>query len=360
LALGLAAILSACASNGTGDPTQQGGDQDASSGGQSRAGDTAPGDAGTGGGSGGGSANASSGGATGVSGSSGGSIHGSSSSSSGGSSSSSSGAADGNGSSGCGETLPAMTDYSKSGPFATTTVNNTGSDGNYTVVRPTTLGQNGFKHPVATWGNGITTTPSLYPTLLNLIASNGIVVIASNSSSVTTQLMTDGLDWMVQQNTASGDYQGNLDTKCLIAIGYSLGGGGAVGAGAHANIVTTVSFHGVTGNSAVLKTPLLLFTSTTDTFVTASGFVTPTFDASVVQTFYATLSAAGDPSDLGHLLPVSSTDPEYAPAMAWLRMWVYGDQGGHAYFYGSGATLCQAPWTCQSKEAGGAAQMSGF
>ena len=198
------------------------------------------------------------------------------------------------------------------------------------------------------------------PALLNLIASNGIVVIASNSTSVTSADMTGGLDWMLQQNTASGPYQGKLDTSCLIAIGYSLGGAGAVGAGAHPNIVTTVSFHGVTGNSAALKTPLLLVTSTTDTFVTASGFVTPTYNASVVQTFYATLTDAGDPSDLGHLLPVSSTDPKYAPAMAWLRLWVYGDQGGRDYFYGSSAKLCESPWTCQSKEPGGVSQMSGF
>jgi hypothetical protein len=261
---------------------------------------------------------------------------------------------------GCGETLPALTDYTQNGPFATTTIDNTGPDGGYTAVQPTTLGQNGFKHPVATWGNGITTTPSLYPTLLNRIASNGIVVIASNSSSVTTDDMTGGLDWVIQQNAASGPYQGKLDTTCLVAIGYSLGGGGAVGAGAHPNIVTTVSFHGVTGNSAALKTPLLLFTSTTDTFVTPSGFVTPTYNASAVETFYATLGDAGDPSDLGHLLPVSSTDPEYAPAMAWLRLWVYGDQGGRDYFFGPSATLCKSPWTCQTKQPGGASQMSGL
>jgi hypothetical protein len=159
------------------------------------------------------------------------------------------------------------------------------------------------------------------------------------------------------------DYQGKIDTHCLVAIGYSLGGGAAVGAGAHANIVTTVSFHGVTGNSAALKTPLLLFTSQTDNFVTASGFVTPTFQASAAQTFYATLTTAGDPSNLGHLLPVSildPNDPEYAPAIAWLRLWVYGDQGGRDYFYGSDANLCKAPWTCQSKPAGGMAKMGGF
>ena len=133
---------------------------------------------------------------------------------------------------GCdGETMPAVTDYSANGPMPTKVTNNTGSDGMYTVFAPATLGANGFKHPIATWGNGITTTPALYPNLLGAIASHGIVVIASNSSNVTAQLMTAGLDWMIAQNAASGPYQGHLNTTCLVTIGYSLGGGASVARG---------------------------------------------------------------------------------------------------------------------------------
>jgi hypothetical protein len=242
---------------------------------------------------------------------------------------------------GCGQTLPAVSDYGAMGPFKTTTLNNTGPDGTYTLIRPTTLGENGFKHPVATWGNGITTTPSLYPVLLSTIASQGIVIIASNSTSVTTQMMTTGLDWMVAQNAASGDYQGKLDTKCLISIGYSLGGGAAVTTGGHADVVTTVSFHGLTGASDTLHGPLLLFTSTQDTFVSAAQFVTPTFNRSTVQTFYATLTGAGD---AGHLTPINDAGPERAPAIAWLRLWVYGDQAAKKYFYGDDCILCKDPW----------------
>jgi hypothetical protein len=230
------------------------------------------------------------------------------------------------------------------GPFPTTTVTNTGPDGNYTVIRPTTLGENGFKHPPTMWGNGITTTPAAYVGLLGTIASNGFVVVASNSTNVTAQLMTAGLDWLVAQNDAPGDFQGKLNPTCLVSIGYSLGGGAAVNAGSHANVVTTVSFHGLTGNSAALHGPLLLFTSTTDTFVTAATFVTPNYNASNVQTFYATLSAAGDPSNLGHILPVGFGDPERAPMVAWLRLWAYGDAGAKPYFYGDSCTLCVAPW----------------
>lgn len=247
---------------------------------------------------------------------------------------------------GCGQSLPPVTDYTADGPFGpATVVTGSGPDGNYTMFKPANLGENGFKHPPTTWGNGITTMPSYYDGLLKTVASHGFVVIASNSTNVTAQLMTTGLDWLVAQNDAAGDFQGKLDTKCLVTIGYSLGGGAAVGAGAHADVVATVSMHGVTGPSGSLHAPLLLFTSETDTFVTASQFVTPTYNSSAVQTFYATLTAAGDPQNKGHLIPLGFGDPERAPLVAWLRLWAYGDGGAKTFFYGDSCTLCTAPWT---------------
>ncbi|HLK36824.1 MAG TPA: hypothetical protein VKU41_08740 [Polyangiaceae bacterium] len=299
------------------------------------------------------------------SGSHGGSTASSGQSADGGTGNSSGTAGGGKGIKGCGETLPPISDYTQNGPYTATTIDNTGPDGGYTIVQPTTLGANGFKHPIASWGNGITTTPSLYPTLLNRIASNGLVVIASNSSSVTEADMAGGLQWMIQQNASSGQYEGKLDTSCLVSIGYSLGGAGAVGQGSdpsvNANIVTTIAFHPAGGNSAGLKAPLLLFTSVDDTVCVPATFVTPVFNASPVQTFYATLQDAGDPGNAGHIIVVSPTDPEYAPAMAWLRMWVYGDTGGMDYFWGSNAKSCQPPdFQCQSKLPPGAAKTSGF
>ncbi|HEX3596058.1 MAG TPA: alpha/beta hydrolase [Polyangiaceae bacterium] len=258
---------------------------------------------------------------------------------------------------GCeGETLPPVTgDYSANGPMMTKVVNSTGSDGMYTIYQPATLGANGFKHPIATWGNGITTTPAYYPGLLGAIASHGFVVIASNSTSVTAQMMTDGLDWMIQQNGAAGEYQGKLNTTCLVTIGYSLGGGASVTAGAHANVVATASMHGVTGASNALHAPLLLLTSETDTFVVPATFVTPTFNASSVQTFYGTLSMAADASNAGHLIPVdllpsSANLAERAAMIAWLRMWVYSDQGAKKYFYGDDCVLCKDPWTMPQRK----------
>jgi len=240
---------------------------------------------------------------------------------------------------GCGMTVPPVADYGAYGAFTPITVPNTGPGGQYTMFRPETLGENGFKHPPVTWGNGITTTPALYPALLSTIASHGFVIIASNSVTVNTQLMTSGLDWLIAQNTASGDFQGKLAPSCAVSIGYSLGGGAAVDTGKHASVVTTVSFHGLQGTAELLHGPLLLLTGTADDFVSAAEYVTPTYNRSVVQTFYGTLVGAG------HLAPLGDAGEERAPAVAWLRLWVYGDQEARQFFYGPDCRLCKAPWT---------------
>jgi hypothetical protein len=235
-----------------------------------------------------------------------------------------------------------VSDYAAPGPFMTTTMDGTGPDGMYTIYRPMTLGENGFKHPIATWGNGITTTPQLYPGLLGGIASHGFVIVASDSTGVTADLMTAGLDWLIKQNDAGGMFEGKLDVKRAASIGYSLGGGAAVTTGKHPNVIVTVSMHGLPGDAGSLHGPLLLFTSTQDTFVTADGFVTPNYVASKVQTFYAWLAGAGDN---GHLTPIGDAGPERAPMIAWLRLWVYGDDGAKKYFYGDDCILCKDPWS---------------
>lgn len=100
-----------------------------------------------------------------------------------------------------------------------------------------------------------------------------------------------------------------------------------------------MSFHGLQGPAEQLNGPLLLFTSTGDNFVSAQQFVTPTFNRSTVQTFYATLLGGS------HLTPTGNAGPERAPAVAWLRLWVYGDEAARSFFEGDDCTLCTNPWT---------------
>ena len=240
----------------------------------------------------------------------------------------------------------AISDYGAKGPFDAMEVDNTGPGGQFTMFRPRTLGMNGFLHPPVTWGNGVTTVPQLYTALLNTVASHGFVVIASNSQGVTAQDVRQGLEWLIQQNDAAGDFQGKLAVKCAGAIGYSMGGGAAVTAAAHPNVIATVSMHGLPGAAGMLNGPLLLMTSTNDGFVTKEGFVQPCYDASTkVPTIMATENVPGTPDFTGHLLPLGDAGNERAPLIAWLRLFIYGDQGGRDWFYGSDCRLCKAPWT---------------
>jgi hypothetical protein len=247
--------------------------------------------------------------------------------------------------------LPPATDYAAKGPFADAKmVSMTGPSGGYTLFRPdASLGKDGFKHPIATWGNGITTTPSQYTALLTTIASHGFVVIASNDTMAERPALSAGLDWLIEQNK-SGDMQGKLDITKELAIGYSWGGGAAIDTANRPNVVATVSFHGmpprVTTAFQDMHSPLLLFTSTGDTFVSASGYVTPNYNKSMVQTFYATLSD----SSFSHTSIIPNAGPERGPAIAWLRFWACKDENARKFFYGDDCALCTSPFTMPQRK----------
>jgi hypothetical protein len=259
--------------------------------------------------------------------------------------------------------LPAVSDYGAPGPFADVRIfSNVGPGNNYTLFRAeATLGKGGFKHPLATWGNGITTTPDQYQTTLSLIATHGFVIIACNDTQAERPCLAAGLDWLVEQNDTAGTLQGKLDTSREVTIGYSWGGGAAIDTADRPNVKATVSLHGMPprGASAFadMHSPLLLFTSTGDTFVSAQGYVTPNFEASQVQTFYATLNDtaaghlyvvdAGAAVCIGGILGLGTCQTalaEQAPTIAWLRYWACGDEGAERFFFGGDCTLCSAPW----------------
>jgi hypothetical protein len=268
--------------------------------------------------------------------------------------------------------LPAVTDYGAPGPFSDAKMfTKVGPSGNYTMFRPdASLGKNGFVHPMATWGNGITTTPDEYNKTLSLVASHGFVIIACNDTMAERPCLNAGMDWLVQQNTADGPLKGKLDTGREVAIGYSWGGGAAIDVSDRPNMKATVSLHGmpprVTTAFEMMHSPLLLFTSTGDMFVTADKYVTPNYESSKVQTFYATLKddSAGHlyPVDMGAAICIGAilgatfgtcgdSMQEHAPTIAWLRYWTCGDQGAKKFFYGSDCTMCgKSPWAPQQRK----------
>ena len=223
-----------------------------------------------------------------------------------------------------------------SGTFDVMTVTGTGPDGNYTIFRPSTLGEGGFLHPPVAWGNGLGTTPDLYVSQLSDVASNGFVVIANPGTGSDPQVVRAGLEWLIAQGD-SGEYAGKLAKNCAGTIGYSMGGGAAVGSGSHPEVRAIVSIHGLQDAADKASGPILLLTSEGDTFVTKMGFVQPCYDRSSVQPTILASHPAGD-----HLDPIGASE-DWEPAVAWLRYWLYGDESKKAWFFGASCMLCSWP-----------------
>jgi hypothetical protein len=234
------------------------------------------------------------------------------------------------------------------GTFMTMTAKG-GPGGNYTIYRPATLGENGFKHPPVAWGNGLATTPDLYDAWLKKVASNGFVVIANPGTGSDPQVVRQGLEWLLEQGK-SGEYAGKLADNCAGTIGYSMGGGAAVGSGSHPEIRAVVSVHGLQDASEKVSGPLLLTTSDDDGFVTPEGFVMPCYNRSTkVPTMLATFNSGNTPSFNGHLTPLGDGKQDAEPTIQWLRYWLYGDQSARKWFFGADCTLCTKPWVAMRK-----------
>jgi hypothetical protein len=161
---------------------------------------------------------------------------------------------------------------------------------------------------------------------------------------VTRMRMTDGLDWIIEQNSTAGSvFEGMLAVTRAVAMGYSVGGTGAVEIGGHEAIATVVSIHGH-GAEGDLHGPLLLIGGTDDSMNDGMSWLAPTYEASQVQTFFSLVvgadhfyiqgSAGGVPGGV-----------ETPAIVAWLRYWIYNDQGASNYFDGDDCVMCDSPWT---------------
>ena len=245
--------------------------------------------------------------------------------------------------------LPPTADYSGFGPFKTSSENNTGPDGTYTIVRPETLGKDGFLHAPIIFGPGIGGSVESMMNLLQRIASHGFVIIGRRldggpGNPENNRRMIAGLDWLIKQNTTAGSmFEGKLDVEHAASMGYSVGGTGAVDIGGHKAITTVVSIHGHSAK-AELHGTLLLMGGSNDVMRDGQSWLAPTYEASQVQTFFSLVDGAN------HGYPARTVDGVQsgveAPAMiAWLRYWIYNDQDAKRYFFGDDCVMCNSPWT---------------
>jgi hypothetical protein len=241
-----------------------------------------------------------------------------------------------------GPSLPPIDDYTEMGPFTPIMEDGVGPDGAYTVYRPETLGADGFLHAPIIFGPGITQQVTVHTQMLSNFASHGFVVVGTPvlegrpGDPGNLEKLQRGLDWILEQNTVQGMYEGKLWTDHAVAMGFSVGGTSAVQVGGDPSILTVVSIHGHAA-TAELHGTMLQTTGTED------GVGMPlqqqTFDDSDVPTFLATLT------DAPHQYIEREGGGEERPViLAWMRYWIYGDAGAEGFFFGDDCKACVAPW----------------
>lgn len=247
-----------------------------------------------------------------------------------------------------GSTLPPVTNYSAMGPYEPINETGMGPDGSYTVIRPKTLGANGFLHAPITFGPGTGMQVSQLNNLLQRIASHGFVVISRQltggpGDAVTRQRLIAGLEWIIAQNSVAGSvYQGKIAVTKGVAMGYSVGATGSIEIGGHAALATVVAIHGHSAKGET-KVPMLMIGGTND-LNGSQSWLAPSYTASTTQTFFGMLTGADHGYIQGTVNGVQGGN-ETPAIIAWIRYWIYNDQGAKNYFYGDDCVMCKSPWT---------------
>jgi hypothetical protein len=228
-------------------------------------------------------------------------------------------------------------DPMKPGPWMPKHVESTGPSGQSWIFYPDGLGKDGLKHPVFDWGPGAGTGPDAYVDHLNLLASQGFVIISQSS----TLSGKEALDWILAENEKSGSmwYQ-KLDPDRVSRGGHSMGAlqslseskddrlkltvlvcGGAGGGGGGANINYPSIFLGGEGEGG------------TTNFVPDYGEVTG-------------LSVFVTKTDTDHIYCARNN---LAPWVAFMRWQLCGEEQWKKEFMPDG-TYCKSPWlACMTK-----------
>jgi Dienelactone hydrolase family len=261
------------------------------------------------------------------------------------------GGADGSGGQSAGPKLPPITDYSARGPFMVKVEDNVGPNGIYMIVRPDPLEEDpfddgGFLYAPLVFGPGIGQEASLHTQMLTYFASHGFVVVGTPvleqgprepGAAENRAKMLAALNWILAENEADGSiYKGKLYAERAVSMGYSVGGTAAVQIGGEPSVHTVVSIHGHTAEAALHGT-MLQTTGTGDTV--GLPLQQDTYDASMVPTFLATLGNA----DHGYINSAAGGN-ERPAIVAWMRYWIYDDQGARAFMFGDDCTMCKSPW----------------
>ena len=268
-----------------------------------------------------------------------------------------------------GSPWPTGGDPTVAGPFQVTTDKNVGplagaipdpvygnTQQRFNVYRPADLAQGGHCHPIILWGNGHTDNPEpnppncvttkfcgSYRVIINQLASQGFVVVASLSTIVSqpdpaTRLLPQlvGMNWILQQNEdPTSPYYHRLDTAHIGAAGHSEGGFATSMVGSDPHIQAIATMAGATA-APRLHEPALFLCGGQDTVVPCTSIQTAFNAVITTPVMLEENPAASHGSWIG-----SVRDPYQVAVTAWMRVHLMGDTGLRGLFYGATCQLCQ-------------------
>jgi hypothetical protein len=178
--------------------------------------------------------------------------------------------------------------YRDVGPYAAT--NKHVAD--FTIFYPSRLEGD---HPIVTWGNATMTPTVVYHAFLTHLASWGFVVIASDS--VLTQTGEDliaGIDYLIEQNeTATSEFYGMLDTNHIGTVGHSQGGGGAINAATDERVTCSVPIMPSPGAIGQVEGPVFLIAGSRDLIIPAVMVRSIIYDLASGPTIFAIADGMG-------------------------------------------------------------------
>lgn len=163
----------------------------------------------------------------------------------------------------------------------------------YTVYHPATLSG---KYPALTWGNPTSFGSTVFAGLLNFLADDGFIVVASNSTQTGSGVAMLG---GIQALANNARFANVVDFNRIGALGHSQGGGGTTRAAMDARIKASCPiFPGYGVNDAL--NPQFVLAGEKDTLCTPAMVERTVVTGATASTVFAILKGAT------HLTPVSA------------------------------------------------------
>lgn len=240
--------------------------------------------------------------------------------------------------------LKPVTSVAEEGPYATT-VDAEADDGAGYLVYPTELGAEGLKHPIFVWGTGSGSVPMQYNMHLTRLASHGFVVYSADTSSVTGELLTRGIDFLFAENDRQDSpfYQ-KLDLTKLGVGGHSLGSLSTYDIADDPRITTTVHVDG--GQFDGMGGPRLhkpaIFICGEDSWGTPN--CNDDYEGASIPIFYTRI--AGLIGAEGHIM---AADAGLEIWLAWMRWQLGGEEERRADFLDPMGVFSMGKYDSQSK-----------